>query len=178
MIVYLFYNADILDIPKAHGELAVAFVDHTALFAEGSTFADTHTKLRNMMNRHGGAFEWSAAHNSRFEISKFALIDFSLKKDIDRPPLILRQTIITPTTHHKFLGVIFDQDLRWRQHTDYTVAKASKWISLFKRITKTQSGLLSQLLRRLYIAVAVPKITYAADVWFTPLHTPPVGWWP
>ena len=126
MIVYLFYNADILDIPRARGELAVAFVDDTSLFAEGATFADTQAKLKSMMNRNGGAFQWSAAHNSRFEISKFALVDFSRKKDIDPPPLILHQTVIEPTTHHKFLGVTFDQDLCWRQHTDYTVAKSIK----------------------------------------------------
>jgi hypothetical protein len=77
MVVYLFYNADILDLPRNKNELAVAYVDDTALFVEGLTFDDTHTTLKRMMNRRHGAFKWSAAHNSKFEVTKFALIDFS-----------------------------------------------------------------------------------------------------
>jgi hypothetical protein len=173
MIVYLFYNADILDLPNNKNELAVAYVDDTALFVEGPTFDDTHSTLKRMMNRRHGAFEWSAAHNSKFEVTKFALIDFSRNKNIARPPIRLRQTVITPTTSHKFLGVIFDQELRWKLQVEHAVAKASRWVSLFKRIARNRSGLSSPLLRRLYKAVAIPKITYAADVWFTPIHQPP-----
>jgi hypothetical protein len=173
MIVYLFYNADILDLPKNKNELVVAFVDDTALFVEGPTFDDTHSTLKRMMNRRHGAFEWSALHNSKFEVTKFALIDFSRKKDVLRPPLRLRQTVIKPSVSHKFLGVIFDQDLRWKLQVENVVAKASRWVSLFKRIARNRSGLSSPLLRRLYRAVAIPKITYAADVWFTPIHLPP-----
>ena len=96
MIVYLFYNTDILDLPRNKNELAVAYVDDTALFVEGPSFDETHATLKRMMNRQHGASEWLAIHNSKFEVSKFALIDFSRKKDIDRPSLRLRQTTITP----------------------------------------------------------------------------------
>ena len=125
------------------------------------------------MNRRGSAFKWSAEHNSRFEVSKFALVNFSRKKDIDRPLLRLRQTTITPTPFHKFLGVMFDQGLQWNIQVEHAVAQASKWVSLFKRIARNRSGLSAPLLRRLHNAVAVPKATYVADVWFTPIQTPP-----
>ena len=173
MIVYLFYNADLLEVSRNKNELAVAYVDDTALFAEGPSFDHTHSTLKRMMDRGGGAFEWSAQHNSKFEVSKFALVDFSRKKDIDRPPLRLRQTIITPVQSYKFLGVMFDQELRWHAQVEHAVAKAARWVSLFKRIAKNRSGLSAPLLRRLYKAVAVPKAAYAADVWFTPIQTPP-----
>jgi hypothetical protein len=42
MVVYLFHNADILDLPNNKNELAVAYVGDTALFVEGPTFDDTH----------------------------------------------------------------------------------------------------------------------------------------
>jgi hypothetical protein len=76
---------------------------------------------------------------------------------------------------HKFLGVLFDQELRWNAHVEYAVAKATRWVSLFKRIARNRSGLSAPLLRRLYKAVAIPKATYAADVWFTPIQTSPSG---
>ena len=173
MIIYLFYNADLVRVAKGPNELAVAFVDDTALLAEGPSFTDTHSTLRRMMNRDNGAFDWARKHNSRFEVSKFALIDFTRRKDMPRTPIRVRDILIQPSPTYKFLGVIFDQELRWKPQVEYAFAKAMKWIMLFKRIAKNRSGISSQLLRRLYTAVAIPKITYAADVWFTPLHKPP-----
>jgi hypothetical protein len=41
MIVYHFYNANILDLPNNKIELAVAYFDDTALFVKGPTFHDT-----------------------------------------------------------------------------------------------------------------------------------------
>ena len=68
---------------------------------------------------------------------------------------------------------MFDQELQWHAQVEYAVAKAARWVSLFKRIAKNRSGLSAPLLRRLYKAVAVPKAIYAADVWFTPIQMPP-----
>ena len=45
MIIYLYYNADLIRVAKGPNELAVAFVDDTALLAEGPTFRDTHKTL-------------------------------------------------------------------------------------------------------------------------------------
>jgi hypothetical protein len=41
---------------------------------------------------------------------------------------------------------------------------------MYRRLAKKSSGVNSKLMRRLYLAVAVPKLTYAADVWYTPIH--------
>jgi hypothetical protein len=172
MIIYLFYNADLLRVARGPNEMAVGYVDDTAFLAEGSSFLETHAILKRMMNRSGGAFDWSREHNSRFVVSKFALIDFTRRKDMDKPPIRIGNNMIHPTPTHRFLGVIFDHKLCWKPQVEFAVAKASKWTALFKRIARNRSGLSAQLLRRLYIAVATPKIIYAADVWFTPLHKP------
>ena len=42
-------------------------------------------------------------------------------------------------------------------------------ILLFRRLSKPSTGVHATFMRRLYRAVAIPKITYAADIWFTPL---------
>ena len=125
------------------------------------------------MNRPGGAFEWSREHNSRFEVSKFAPVDFTRHKDMARPDLYIRNILIQPAPTHKFLGVVIDQELRWKPQVEYAYAKVMAWITLFKRIARNRLGISSIMLRRLYIAVAIPKIIYAADVWFTAVHKPP-----
>ena len=69
---------------------------------------------------------WSKAHNSRFEMSKSVLVDFSRSKHVEWPNMTLQGTIISPKASHKFLGIILDQDLQWHQQANYTIGKASK----------------------------------------------------
>jgi hypothetical protein len=51
MMLYQYYNADLLDIPKVDGELAMAYVDNTIMIATAETFSEAHNKLANMMTR-------------------------------------------------------------------------------------------------------------------------------
>jgi hypothetical protein len=55
-----------------------------------------------------------------------------------------------------------------------TIANATKWLLQYRRLTKLSTGVSSRLMRRLYIAVAIPKIIYGADTWYTP-PTKPAG---
>jgi hypothetical protein len=141
MIIYLFYNADLIRIESEPNELVVAFVDDTALLAEGPSFSETHAMLKRMMNRENGAFSWADKHNSRFEVTKFALIDFTRRKDLPRRPIRIRNIRIPPSPTYKFLGVTFDHELRWKSQVEYAFAKATNWIMLFKRIARNKSGI-------------------------------------
>lgn len=184
MILYLFYNADLLEIPSGQDEDAFAYVDDITLIAVADSFKDAHKKLKDMMKRAGGAEEWSRDHNSKWEISKFALMDFSQKRradpllpgkrtSLERPSLNLNGTEIIPSTSHRYLGVIFDQELRWHQQREAAVAKGAKWTYQFRRLARQSTGVSAKLMKRLYYAVAIPKMTYAADVWFTPIRAGP-----
>jgi hypothetical protein len=76
MILYLFYNADLLDIASGKGQVAVAYVDDANLYSEGSTYEEAYDSLRVMQLKEGGVKEWSQAHQSRFEKSKLAVVGF------------------------------------------------------------------------------------------------------
>jgi hypothetical protein len=77
MILYQFYNADLLDIPRDLSEDALAYVDDTILVATAESFQEAHSKLESMMSREGGVSKWSKTHNSLLEYLKLALIDFA-----------------------------------------------------------------------------------------------------
>ena len=79
--------------------------------------------------------------------------------------------VISPQATHKFLGMIMDQDFHWKPQADYGTAKAAKWILAYQQLTKVGSGASLAAMRQLYCAVAIPKMTYAIDVWYTPVHT-------
>jgi hypothetical protein len=92
MIIYQFYNANILELPKEIGESAIVYIDDSILIAMASTFVKTHKLLVNKMRRLGGVLEWSTTHNSPLEHSKLVLIDFAHRsKSVERTPLRLPQ---------------------------------------------------------------------------------------
>ena len=64
MVLYQYYNVDLLDIPTEANEAAAAYVDDAILIATATTFPQAHDILADMMTRPGGAIEWSNNHNS------------------------------------------------------------------------------------------------------------------
>ena len=116
MGMYQYYNTDLLDIPKEEGESAMAYMDNSVMIAIADTFQETHKKLLSMMTREGGVAEWSTEHNSPLKYSKLALVDFAHSSSSkQRDPLNLLQIEIHPSKSTKYLGVIFDQNLNWKE---------------------------------------------------------------
>ena len=56
MILYILYNADLLEIALAPEEEALGFVDDALALVEGKTFEDNVVTLTDFMNREGGGF--------------------------------------------------------------------------------------------------------------------------
>jgi hypothetical protein len=84
--------------------------------------------------------------------------------------MTIRGSIIHPSATHKFLGVILDQELRWKAHIAYAIAKGTAYALQLRQLSSTAAGMPLKLTRQLYQAVAIPKMLYAADIWFTPVY--------
>src|ERR1700678_2742876 len=139
-----------------------------------------------MMTKEDGGLRWSTDHNSRFEVSKSAIIHFSRRTipdperdhgriPISRPELTLGDQVVQAVKSYKYLGVQIDSHLRWKEQAQRAIANATKWILQFRRLTKPTTGVKARLMRQLYLAVALPKITYGIDIWYTS-PTKPAGY--
>jgi len=129
MIAYLVYCADLIDLANPrNSETALAFVDDTAYITVGKSFEETHAKLKDMMEHPNGAFQWSREHNSKFEVSKFTLMDFSRNQLRERPTLTIQSTQIKPAEHHRFLGILVDHELTWKKHAGIAIAKGTEYV--------------------------------------------------
>ena len=177
MMFYTFYNAGLLELspPNTPDENQFGFVDDVALLATGRTFEETHRRLRDMMERTGGAFEWSENHNSPFEMTKLALMNFSPRSPNNTPLTIInnrtnRTTTVKAVNSYRFLGVIFDPKLKWKAQHERAAQSAEAWINLVRRLACTASGISASGMRQLYLTVAAPKMTYAAEIWYTIPH--------
>ena len=86
-----------------------------------------------------------------------------------QPDFHLRDAIIRPSAAHKYLGIIFNQELRWQEQVEQATATAAKWTLQFCRLTKPSTGVRSRFMRQLYCTVAMPRFTDAADIWYVPV---------
>ncbi|KAG2063420.1 hypothetical protein BDR04DRAFT_940490, partial [Suillus decipiens] len=52
---------------------------------------------------------------------------------------------------------------------DNAIAKGTSYVLQLRRLSSSAKGLPLRLMRQLYLAVALPKMLYAADLWFSPV---------
>jgi ribonuclease HI len=182
MILYIIYNADLLEITDDDlKEGSLGFVDDIAILATGDDFEETTRRLKKIMVKEDGGLQWSKEHNSKFEVSKSVVMHLTRKSQqdpvdderripLDQPPLVLGGQVVRIVQSFKYLGLHIDSQLRWKEQESRTVEKATKWILQFRRLTRPSMGISSKLMRQLYLAVALPKMTYGLEVWYTPPH--------
>ncbi|KAL4248334.1 hypothetical protein ABKN59_008069, partial [Abortiporus biennis] len=182
MLTFGFYSSDLVEISLGESSSsAQGFVDDTMCLAIADDLQGAYRIIDHLLGKPGGAFDWELSHDSPYELSKWAATVFSNRpEDLNPPPLLLhkRRTDGTVATHtvvispsHTFLGVVIDCKLRWTQHAHKVIANATWWSSQIYRMARVNKGLASRHLRRLYLTVAVPRFTYAADIWYTPIHS-------
>lgn len=173
MILYLFYNADLFEIPKRGSEWATGYVDDSAFIATAKTFAGAHRKLTDMMERRGGATDWSIDHNSPWELSKSVYCDYTRLRNRRTHQMKVNGVAIKKVDAHKQVGVYLDEQLRWKKQQNHALANAAAWVSAIGRFSRTSKGISYRKTRQLVQAVAIPRVTYCADVWYTPVHKKP-----
>lgn len=129
-----------------------------------------------MMTRNKGGIEWSKRHNCVFAMDKFALVGFTRKREnvggkmmpIRRPAITLEGQEIKPVGHHKFLGVLLDQELSFDIQAEEAYKKGHAWITQYGRLAKMADGVNAKNMRRFYLSIALPKILYASELYLFP----------
>jgi hypothetical protein len=103
------------------------------------------------MTRPDGAYSWAAKHNCHFAVEKFGLMGLTRHREknptkqgktrpVERPPRKIGQHVVKPTMTHKFLGLVMDQELRFKEHANYELKKGEVYISQYRRLTRPTKG--------------------------------------
>jgi len=131
-------------------EDAVGYVDNALVVATAKTLKETTRSLKNFMERRDGGFTWAQDHNSNFEISKVAVIHCQPRvrkpTDCPNPVLRLRGRVIKEVDSYKYLGVHIDGQLHWRVQENEAMVKATLYIMMFRRLTRTNLGIRPRLM--------------------------------
>jgi ribonuclease HI len=149
------------------------------MLARGRSLTESNGRLKMMMEREGGALEWSGEANCEFEMDKSALMGFSRQMElrpfeqrrrqhIPRTGITIRGNRIQPVKSTRFLGVVINQTLSWVEQSAAALARGTEWALQCKRIAKQTHGIPPKMAQKLYLAACIPKFLYAVDVWGAP----------
>ena len=106
---------------------------------------------------------WLRANKLSLNIRKTHYMLFSNKKVIQPNVTIeINRQPITCVTKTKFLGVIIDNKLTWKEHISYISGKVAKGIGI---ISKVRKYLNKNTLLDLYYSFIYPYLTYCNQVW-------------
>jgi len=167
-VAFQYYNADLLDVCNtSNSEEIIMFMDDALLLARAKTLSKANSKLHSMMERQQGGLEQSQVHQCEFVIDKFGVMDFSRRREPNlakrpltmlecRLPIFLRDIKIPAISVHKFLGVLIDQELHWKDQVNYTLQKGSMWVMQYHRLAKLSKGVSAKYMRRFYTSIAIP----------------------
>ena len=167
-ILYMLYNSDLLDIPGRE-QLGLGFIDDILYGVQGKTAIANTKKLERLLAQ---SEKWRQQHGAQFEKSKYVLIHFTRNLSArTRASVKIAGTTITPSTEAKYLGVIFDQKLKFHSHLEHIIHKGTKYALAIARIAKSKWGPEYKYIRRLFTAVAAPRMDYGAIIWHRPGDT-------
>ena len=82
--------------------------------------------------------------------------------------VILRNEAIQRITETKFLGIIADQRLNWKDHISMVSHKISKSCGIISRIRNTLD---IKSKKNIYYSLIHPYLTYCINVWFSTYKT-------
>ena len=123
-ILYLFYNADLLDIPGRRGQ-SLGFIDDIAYGVQGETDEENVEALKEILEE---AEEWRRRHGARFEKGKYVLMHFTRNSHRKMTAALdIAGTPINPTEDARYLGVVFDKQLSFKKHIQYIAKKGTKF---------------------------------------------------
>ena len=115
-ILYLFYNADLLDICNWFGTNAssLGFVDDINILAYGKNTEENYTTLEII---HKKCEKWADRHGAVFAPHKYELIHLSRSSQFNMSATVtIDIQLIKPKPNTRVLGLQIDTKLKWRAY--------------------------------------------------------------
>ncbi|KAG9513247.1 hypothetical protein KCU93_g10112, partial [Aureobasidium melanogenum] len=164
-ILYIFYNANLVEQPIDKTQGALGFVDDYSPWVVGDNVDQNIQALQTTIIPK--AERWARESGATFEPSKTGLIHFTRRPkegEQNGPDLQLQGQDIVPSEHIKLLGVTLDSKMKFHQHVARMTAKATRQCLAIKRLR----GVRPKQVRQLYNATVTPIMDYCASAWYGP----------
>jgi len=139
----------------------LSYIDDISL-----TYASTSLKknTRVLTAEIAKLYELASKNAIEFDLAKTELIHFSKGKGQKESVRLPDGTRIEPSTLVKWLGVYFDQGLRFTTHVTTKAASARKAFFSLERLANLERGLSPYVFRQLYLACVASIADYGSII--------------
>ena len=157
-LLFLIYINDLCIVCKSTEP--VLFADDTNLFSSGSNAISLQDGVNNDL---AIIAEWLKVNKLSLNIKKTHFMCFSAKNK-SRPGISLQidGEAIAEVNKSKFLGVVIDNKLSWKDHISFVCRKVARGIGV---IIKARKVLHNESLKCLYYSFIYPYMIYCNQVW-------------
>ena len=154
-------NNMLKNIPQ--GIKSSLYVDDLLIYVSGVNQPSLERRLQLGVNR---VNDWAETHGFKFSSSKTESILFHRKKKLlPSPQLFLNQRPIPARSTIKYLGMLFDEKLNWKDHLKMIKMSCSKHLDLLKCISHSDWGADRIIMLRLYRSIIRSKLDYGCVVY-------------
>ena len=143
------------------GVQCVVYADDVALIVRDRSSSNAAARINKALRV---VEEWSKASGVSINPDKTKYMSFHRNTEID---LLIGGKAIQKVDSMKYLGVIFDPKLNFRNHFVQVMEKANRTLHAASRMIATTWGLSPKKSLWLYEQIIVPKITYGSIVTWT-----------
>lgn len=165
-ILFGFYNSDLVDQPVDSNGGASAFIDDYFRWRTSSSVEENIQKIQE--EDIPRIEQWARRTGASFAAEKTELIHLTRRKPAQgKGEITMNGKVIKPADTAKLLGVIFDTEMRWKEHVQHAVKQATKRIIALSGLRHLRP----EQMRQLYQACVTPTIDYASTVWHDPLRS-------
>ena len=120
-LLFLIYINDLANVCKI--TMPIFFADDSNLFQDGESLNEIESILNEELNE---IVKWLKVNKLTLNVDKTQCTMFTRKKCNTKLSIKIENSFITQVTKTKFLGIIMDEKLNWKDHILYISNKISK----------------------------------------------------
>ncbi|KAI1001661.1 hypothetical protein K3495_g6540 [Podosphaera aphanis] len=140
------------------------YADDAASFASAKSLKHCQSKLQRHLYL---SQAWAKDNGIIFDEKKTELI-YCHKRKFEEPPLRIEHTEIRPKEVLKWLGILFDRKLSFKQLVRCACQRAHVVTDHVRRLCNSIRGIPSALLRQAVQGCAFATLFYGAETWYGP----------
>jgi len=138
------------------------YVDDFMIYSTSANLPSLERRIQLAVNR---VRRWMMNHGFQVNLGKTFGMNFHRRHNADVPTIEYNGNIIRFPAVVKFLGLLFDSGLTWKQHIKNLKAQCISRLGLLRCLSHTDWGADREVLIRLYRAIIRSKIDYASIVY-------------
>jgi hypothetical protein len=109
---------------------------------------------------------WAKNNKITFNVEKTNCVLFTRKLRYYEPIITFDGQRLKLVKSFKYLGLIIDSKLSWREHTIYVRNKVNQFLNKLLQFSKNKFGLNTRAIETIYKGAILPMIGYACSVWY------------